>query len=123
LLSVGYRVNSKVATKFRQWATIVLKQHITEGYSINQKQLEKNKLQFIQTLEDLKILTRNNHQLKTSDVLTLIQSFSDTFFALESYDKNSFPTHGKKREIETSSKDYIKNRNSIRMKTRHVQIS
>lgn len=107
LLSVGYRVNSKVATKFRQWATIVLKQHITEGYSINQKQLEKNKLQFIQALEDLKILTRNNHQLKTSDVLTLIQSFSDTFFALESYDKNSFPTHGTKREIETSGKDLI----------------
>jgi len=108
ILSVGYRVNSKVATKFRKWATIILKQHITEGYSINQKQLEKNKLQFIQTLEDLKILAGNNHQLKTSDVLTLIQSFSDTFFALESYDKNSFPTHGTKREIKTSGKDLIK---------------
>lgn len=29
ILSVGYRINSKVATRFRQWATSTLKQHIT----------------------------------------------------------------------------------------------
>src|SRR5690606_35858024 len=94
ILSVGYRVNSKVATKFRQWATMVLKQHITDGYSINQKRLEKNKAQFLKTLEDLKILTENNHQLKATDVLMLIESFSGTFFALDSYDRNNFPTQG-----------------------------
>ncbi|MGY0407767.1 MAG: RhuM family protein [Polaribacter sp.] len=33
----GYRVNSKIAAKFRQWATNTLKQHITQGYTINQK--------------------------------------------------------------------------------------
>ncbi len=35
VISVGYRVNSKKATKFRQWATKVLKRYITNGYSIN----------------------------------------------------------------------------------------
>jgi prophage antirepressor-like protein len=35
IISVGYRVNSIKATKFRQWATSVLKQYITNGYAIN----------------------------------------------------------------------------------------
>jgi prophage antirepressor-like protein len=35
IISVGYRVNSIKATKFRQWATSVLKQYITNGYTIN----------------------------------------------------------------------------------------
>ncbi len=36
ILSVGYRVNSKKATKFRQWATTTLKDHITKGFTINE---------------------------------------------------------------------------------------
>src|SRR6266568_2712546 len=35
VLSVGYRVNSKTATKFRQWATKTLREHITRGYTLN----------------------------------------------------------------------------------------
>jgi predicted XRE-type DNA-binding protein len=36
ILSVGYRVNSKNATLFRQWANRVLKDYLLKGYSINQ---------------------------------------------------------------------------------------
>jgi len=35
VISVGYRVNSIKATKFRQWATSVLKQYIVDGYAVN----------------------------------------------------------------------------------------
>ena len=42
IISVGYRVNSKVATEFRQWATKNLREHITKGYTINPKQVTKN---------------------------------------------------------------------------------
>ena len=35
VISVGYRVNSKKATAFRQWATSVLKSYIQNGYAIN----------------------------------------------------------------------------------------
>lgn len=108
LLSVGYRVNSKIATKFRQWATKLLNQHITQGYSINEELLKRNRLQFIKTLEDLKILTKNNEQLKATDVLTLIQSFSGTFLALDSYDKNAFPEYGTRKEVKTSAKELSK---------------
>lgn len=108
LLSVGYRVNSKIATKFRQWATTILKQHITQGYSINQKRLEENKTKFLQTLEDLKIIAQGNTQIETKDILSLIQSFSDTFFALDRYDKNDFPKQGSQKEIKTNAKELQK---------------
>ena len=41
VLSVGYRVNSKIATKFRQWATRRLKEYLIQGVSINQKRLDE----------------------------------------------------------------------------------
>ena len=40
ILSVGYRVNSRNATLFRQWANKVLKEFLLRGYSINQRLIE-----------------------------------------------------------------------------------
>ena len=40
IISVGYRVNSKKATKFRVWATSVLRQYLTSGVAVNQRRLE-----------------------------------------------------------------------------------
>ena len=37
ILSVGYRVNSRNATLFRQWANKVLKDYLLRGYSVNQR--------------------------------------------------------------------------------------
>lgn len=39
ILSVGYRVNSRNATLFRQWANKVLKEYLLRGYSVNQRLL------------------------------------------------------------------------------------
>ena len=39
VISVGYRVNSKKATKFRQWASSVLKNYIVNGYTINTEKI------------------------------------------------------------------------------------
>jgi len=39
VISVGYRVSSKKATKFRQWATKILKEYITNGYAINSQKI------------------------------------------------------------------------------------
>jgi hypothetical protein len=44
ILSIGYRVNSKKATKFRQWATKVLKEYIFNGYTINQEKITQLRL-------------------------------------------------------------------------------
>lgn len=37
ILSVGYRVNSRNATLFRQWTNKVLKEYLLRGYSVNQR--------------------------------------------------------------------------------------
>ncbi|WP_395054342.1 RhuM family protein [Flavobacterium sp.] len=42
-MSVGYRVKSTQVTQFRQWATQRLKEHLVNGYSINQQRLEQLK--------------------------------------------------------------------------------
>lgn len=58
IISVGYRVNSKRGTQFRQWATKRLKDYLIEGVAINEKRLhQKNKE--IQVLHDgIRILSR-----------------------------------------------------------------
>ncbi|MFA5168606.1 MAG: virulence protein RhuM/Fic/DOC family protein [Candidatus Omnitrophota bacterium] len=40
IISVGYRVNSKRGTQFRIWATQLLKKHLIEGYTLNEKRLQ-----------------------------------------------------------------------------------
>lgn len=43
IISVGYRVNSKKATKFRQWATNTLKEYMIKGFVINDDMLKNGK--------------------------------------------------------------------------------
>lgn len=46
IISLGYRVKSIVATRFRQWANEVLKNYLLQGYSINQRLLQvENRLE------------------------------------------------------------------------------
>lgn len=40
ILSVGYRVKSQQGIYFRRWANSVLKQHLVQGYTVNQKRLD-----------------------------------------------------------------------------------
>ena len=43
IIAVGYRVNSKKATRFRQWATQTLKEYIKKGYLLNEELLKNGK--------------------------------------------------------------------------------
>ena len=60
VISVGYRVNSAQATRFRQWATRVLRDHLTQGYSLNEHRLAQQGLAELEQAVDLlgKTLTR-----------------------------------------------------------------
>lgn len=42
IISVGYRVNSARATRFRQWANKVLREHLTRGFSLDRQRFEQN---------------------------------------------------------------------------------
>ncbi|WP_322852812.1 virulence RhuM family protein [Tamilnaduibacter salinus] len=45
IISVGYRVNSTRATRFRQWATRILREHLTQGYTLNDHRLAQQDLE------------------------------------------------------------------------------
>jgi len=52
IISVGYRVNSKRGTKFRQWANNVLKDYLLKGYSVNNR-IEKLEQRVAKTEEKI----------------------------------------------------------------------
>ncbi len=58
IIAVGYRVNSKKATLFRQWATKTLKEYIIKGFVLNDEMLKNgkpfNKDYFDELLERIK---------------------------------------------------------------------
>lgn len=43
IIAVGYRVNSKKATRFRQWATKTLKEYVTKGFVLNDDMLKNGR--------------------------------------------------------------------------------
>lgn len=55
IIAVGYRVNSKTATNFRQWAKSVLRQHIIQGYTINRAQIKHNYESFMEAMEPFRV--------------------------------------------------------------------
>ena len=59
ILSVGYRVNSINATKFRQWANKVLKDYLLHGYAVNQR-IERLENRESRTEEKIELLVRTS---------------------------------------------------------------
>lgn len=91
IISVGYRVNSSRATRFRQWATGVLRQHLVEGYSLNQQRLGERGVEFQQAL-DLLSRTLANRQLVNAEgeaVLRVIADYARSWSLLQGYDEQS----------------------------------
>lgn len=63
IISVGYRVNSNRATRFRQWATRVLREHLTQGYSLNEHRLAQQGLAELEQAVELLGQTLTRQQL------------------------------------------------------------
>ncbi len=94
ILSVGYRVNSKTATHFRQWATKTLKNHITQGYTIHDRQIGKNYDAFMKAVDDIQMLLPEHITLDPKQVLELIKEFASTWTSLQAYDKENLKPVG-----------------------------
>ncbi len=94
ILSVGYRVNSKKATVFRQWATKTLRQHITKGYTINPKVVKNNYAEFQKAIENIKQLLPAGSSIDHASVLELVSVFADTWLSLDAYDKDELVSSG-----------------------------
>jgi prophage maintenance system killer protein len=98
VLSIGYRVNSKKATHFRQWASKILKAHVLKGYTINRKRIQANYTQFLQAVDDVKNLLPEGFSIDKDSVLELVNLFADTWLSLDSYDKDQLAIRGKTKK-------------------------
>jgi prophage maintenance system killer protein len=104
VISVGYRVNSKTATQFRQWATQTLRQHITQGFTINRAQLAHNYDAFMEAVAATRSLLPAVSEMEPGAVLELVQLFADTWFSLDAYDKEQLtPKKVSKKRVKLTS--------------------
>ena len=113
IISVGYRVNSVLATKFRKWATQTLKQHIAQGYSINQARIENDPSFLVNVIAQLQKSAYK--KVDSDDVLELIKTFSYTWFSLQSYDEQKFPKTDTSTDIKISSEEMYQDLGKLKL--------
>ena len=99
IISIGYRVNSKIATNFRKWATNVLKNYLTQGYAINEKLLsdKQEKIQTLQTTVSLLARSLTN-QIESLDdaqqVAKILDNFAKGLDLLDNFDHKTLDVKG-----------------------------
>ena len=97
IISVGYRVNSKRGTQFRQWATQRLKDYLIQGYTINQKRLDE--------LGQIVNVIKNSanadtiHLKEARGLLEIIADYTQSFILLNKYDSNKLQADQLKETI------------------------
>jgi death-on-curing family protein len=95
ILSVGYRVNSKRGTLFRQWATQRLKEYLVQGYAINEKRLAEKQQQVEYLKTGIRILSRAITQQTTTEDSQILQLFAKGLELLDDYDHEQLDAKGK----------------------------
>ncbi|MDP2951347.1 MAG: RhuM family protein [bacterium] len=92
IISIGYRVKSLRGTQFRIWATNVLKKHLVEGYSLNQKRLAEQTEKFKELQKAVLLIQEKSQNLllasQAQELLNIIADYSNSFNLLEQYDKD-----------------------------------
>ena len=93
ILSVGYRISSKRATQFRQWASRVLKQYMLKGYAINHSVVATQKYEDLKQAVSLLENVFNKELLLSSDQVTdlfdVIRDYTYALDTLDAYDYQS----------------------------------
>ncbi len=91
IISVGYRVNSKRGTQFRQWSSKILKEYLQKGYTINHSVLDNLKIKELQ--QSLELLSQTLLQQKLvsdigQEILNIISQYHKTWDTLLRYDED-----------------------------------
>ena len=105
IISVGYRVNSKRGTQFRIWATSILKDHLIQGYTLNQKRLAEKGITEVSQMLGLLKSTLLSQDMVTDEgqvVLVLVESYARTWQLLWQYDEDSLVIPKTIRQASTS---------------------
>jgi prophage maintenance system killer protein len=100
IISVGYRVNSKRGTQFRIWANRILKEHLIQGYTINEKSLREKtdkikKLRESISLVERSILSQTQSLEDARNIIKVLSDFAGGLDILDDYDHEHLETNGK----------------------------
>lgn len=89
IISVGYRVKSVQGTRFRQWATQVLRQHLVQGYTLNRARFEHNAAELAQALALIRKAARSPAITAEagSGLVEIVSRYTQTFLWLQRYDE------------------------------------
>ncbi len=90
ILSVGYRVNSKNATRFRQWANKVLKQYLIKGYAVNERMRKEQIGELRQLVGMLGRTIQNQPLLSNDETNALFEVVTDYTYALDTLDNYDY---------------------------------
>lgn len=91
ILSVGYRINSKIGTEFRKWAARILKEHLIRGYTFNKDRLLKGGFREIERSLDLlkqSLLAQGHISDIGSAAIEIIRSYAKSWNLLNAYDED-----------------------------------
>jgi prophage maintenance system killer protein len=89
IISVGYRVKSPHGVQFRQWATRVLREHLTQGYTLNRQRFEANAAELEAALALIRKAAQT-HQLTAETgrgLVDIVTRYAHTFLWLQRYDE------------------------------------
>jgi len=91
ILSVGYRINSKRGTQFRIWATQILKEHLLQGYTINEHRLREQHSKLVELEKTVHLMGklidgRMLGQNEADGLLRVITDFAHGLAVLDQYD-------------------------------------
>jgi hypothetical protein len=92
IISVGYRVKSHRGTQFRQWATRILRDHLVQGFTVNQTRLAEKGISEMRQAVELLAKTLDHQALITGigkDVLSVIVGYARTWRLLLQYDEDT----------------------------------
>ena len=89
VISVGYRVNSKRAVLFRQWATRILREHLTQGYTLNRQRFETNVRELEAALQLVRKAARSPDLQADMGrgLVDIVTRYTQTFVLLQRYDE------------------------------------
>ena len=115
IIAVGYRVNSKKATQFRIWATNILRDYLTKGYVVNEKQLQSQKEKIEALKTTVSLLSRSlTNQIETIDeaqnVARLLENFAQGLDLLDDFDHKTLDNQGhtQKEVVRISTDEFLK---------------
>jgi prophage maintenance system killer protein len=89
IISVGYRVKSPQGVQFRQWATRLLREHLTHGYTLNHQRLEANAAELHAALELVRKAARTPELSADTGrgLVDIVTRYAHTFLWLQRYDE------------------------------------